>query len=1132
MAAAAAWLAIAAAMAGAQTNFGAVNVGASAASTVTVTIPAAATLGSIAVLTQGAAGLDFTNGGGGSCAAGTIYAALQTCTVQVDFNPAYAGERYGAALLLDGSGNLIASALLEGNGVGPQVAFGPGTAVAFAPMANGIAFKDPFDATVDGKGNLYITDQNNSRVVELPAGNAAPIAIDPIVGGEGLVHPGGVAVDGAGNLYISDLDRNFVVEVPVNGGAVTVINPTVNGIGLHYPCGMVIDGAGDLYIADVDNGRVVEMPAGGGPAVAIDPLVDGEKLSYPVTLALDSAGDLFIADLFANRVVEIAANGGATTANDPSVKGQSLHFPYGVAVDAAGDLFIADADNRVVEVPSGGGVATAIVPTANGVAIDDPIGIGLDAAGDLFIADSLNNRVVEVERGQPPAINFAATAAGAVSSDSPQTITIQNVGNAALTIPVPATGANPAISTNFTLNGSATSACPVLPAGAAQPGTLAAGASCVLPISFQPVATGTIYGTLTLTDNNLNAMGPAYASQTIALSGAAPVATVSASMLAFGPQQALTASAAQMVTLTNTGSAALTITNIAVSGTNSSAFVFPNLCGSSLSAGASCTITGNFTPATAGPMVATLTITDNASGSPQIVFLNGAGVYPVTVAVTPSATNVTTAQAFTVTVAVASASGEPTPTGSIALTSGTYNLGTSVLASGSATINIPPGALAVGTDNIQAVYTTDNASALLYASGTGENSVTVTASSTATAPATATAVATLVTANTATLASTVNPNGADTHTWFLWGTSESLNGATQTPAQDLGATAGNDAVSAPITGTGREHHILLPGGGAEQSRHDQRRSLFFHHDTGAVFSNGHGSAAERRAGSGDREHVNDFGDAVVWIHWSREPELRHHSNGSERSANMQHANDCNHQRHNRAAGNIDGKYYSRDSHESTGEPAVARDGRSLACVRFPALYADAPAELARFVRISCPVRRGCGNGLRWRSQHRRWRRWRRRRRRNELRNNRRNLHRDDHRSVGRDDGDGNGCADGAVTPGSRFRHLAVIQLQDENATSKRRHYIPAGFGLLRSNFATCTFLAKPSLDKIQMPQKLGSISYQVRPWRAETGCAWWLLCHPSPPVSSATHQLLRESSCVSKRRLPHMWVAEFTSQVA
>ncbi len=198
-------------------------------------------------------------------------------------------------------------------------------------------------------------------------------------------------------------------------------------------------------------------------------------------------------------------------------------------------------------------------------------------------------------------------------------------------------------------------------------------------------------------------------------------------------------------------------------------------------------------------MAATLTIADNASGSPQVVFFSGAGVYPVTVAVTPSAFNVTTAQVLAVTVAVGGQNGEPTPTGSILLTSGTYNLGTATLTGGSAMINVPPGALAAGTDNIQAVYTPDNVSALVYASGSGETSVTVTASSTATAPATATAVATLMTATTATLAGTVNPNGADTHTWFLWGTSSSLNGATQTAMQDLGSTAGNQAVSGSVS---------------------------------------------------------------------------------------------------------------------------------------------------------------------------------------------------------------------------------------------------------------------------------------------------------------------------------------------
>src|SRR5215510_688168 len=82
-----------------------------------------------------------------------------------------------------------------------------------------------------------------------------------------------------------------------------------------------------------------------------------------------------------------------------------------------------------------------------------------------------------------------------------------------------------------------------------------------------------------------------------------------------------------------------------------------------------------------------------------------------------------------------------------------------------------------------------------------------------------------------------------------------------------------------------------------------------------------------------------------------------------------------------------------------------------------------------------------------------------------------------------------------------------------------------------ATFATFTFHASPRSRSALMPIQFRSSSYQARPWRAETGCAWWLLCQPSPNVMSATHQLLVESSRVVNRREPHKWVAEFTSQV-
>ena len=73
-------------------------------------------------------------------------------------------------------------------------------------------------------------------------------------------------------------------------------------------------------------------------------------------------------------------------------------------------------------------------------------------------------------------------------------------------------------------------------------------------------------------------------------------------------------------------------------------------------------------------------------------------------------------------------------------------------------------------------------------------------SSTVPAPAATTAAATNIAPSTATLNATVNPNGADTHYWFLYGASSTLSGATQTASVDIGSGTTAAAVSAPITG--------------------------------------------------------------------------------------------------------------------------------------------------------------------------------------------------------------------------------------------------------------------------------------------------------------------------------------------
>jgi len=116
----------------------------------------------------------------------------------------------------------------------------------------------------------------------------------------------------------------------------------------------------------------------------------------------------------------------------------------------------------------------------------------------------------------------------------------------------------------------------------------------------------------------------------------APVVSLSPTSLTFSQQNTGTTSAAQPVTLSNIGNASLSISSIAIGGTNSGDFVQTNTCGSSVAAGANCTIGVTFTPSATGSRSASLSITDNASGSPQTVSLTGTGVQLPVVSLSPA----------------------------------------------------------------------------------------------------------------------------------------------------------------------------------------------------------------------------------------------------------------------------------------------------------------------------------------------------------------------------------------------------------------------------------------------------------------------------------------------------------------
>jgi hypothetical protein len=229
--------------------------------------------------------------------------------------------------------------------------------------------------------------------------------------------------------------------------------------------------------------------------------------------------------------------------------------------------------------------------------------------GKLDMAIPLNDvgNVKIVLQGTFPVMSLSANESSfgdqLIGSNSSVQITLTDSGTAALTISsIAVSGTN---SANFTESNNCG-------------GIVAVGSNCTITISFVPTVPGALSASLLITSN---AVGGA---QTITLTGTAlgPVANISPSSITFPSQIVGSSGLPQNITLANLGTAAIIITNVSVSATD---FGVVNACGSTVSAGSSCTIGVFFDPTISGARAGTLTITDNSLDSPQTVTLAGTG---------------------------------------------------------------------------------------------------------------------------------------------------------------------------------------------------------------------------------------------------------------------------------------------------------------------------------------------------------------------------------------------------------------------------------------------------------------------------------------------------------------------------
>ncbi|HEY6269238.1 MAG TPA: FG-GAP-like repeat-containing protein [Candidatus Acidoferrum sp.] len=520
------------------------------------------------------------------------------------------GAYYGIAVAdLNGDGNQDV-VVGDSTGGAPRnviVLLGKGDGTFAAPArfttggsGEGLILAEDFNG--DGKLDIAVVNESDNTVSIL-LGNGdgtfqAP-KITPALATDGFL--GAMAAadlngDGKLDLVVPDWvgSASGKVAILLGNGDGTFQAPTFltsNG-GSTWPVLADFNKDGKLDLAVANQFGTIDVFLGNGNGTFNTPLVLNDvqtNIGNPIPISL-AVGDFNLDD---NLDLLVGPNLSDIQAN-----------PF-TNVNVGLQLFLGNGDGTFTgpqDYLAGGQCNPVLVGDFNGDGAPDV------AAGDTsenFVSILLNQTPPPVTVS-PKSLTFANQFVSTTSATQP--ITITNNGAAATTMAI-------AVSGDF----SQTNTCPVSPA------TLAVAANCTVNVAFKPTATGVRNGAITVTHQL------AGSPQSVALSGTgvAPIVTLGGNSLGFGNQNVGTISASKMVSLSNTGTASLTISSIAITGANAGDFAQTNTCGGSVAAGANCSINVTFKPTATGNRSASVSITDNASGSPQSVSLTGTGTTPV-----------------------------------------------------------------------------------------------------------------------------------------------------------------------------------------------------------------------------------------------------------------------------------------------------------------------------------------------------------------------------------------------------------------------------------------------------------------------------------------------------------------------
>ncbi len=571
---------------------------------------------------------------------GATLAAGTSCTINVVFSPTVMGSRTGSLSLTSNSNPAPAAVSLSGAGLAAVAGFSP-SSLTFASQTVGTS-SGPQAVTLSNSGNTALTisslnlggdfSQTNNCGTSLGAGASCTINV--------VFSP--AALGGrTGSMWLTSNSNNAPPPVNLSGTGVGAL-PALSPSSLTFAAQLVGTASTAQTITLTNNGNMslaISSLATTGDFSQTNncgaSLAAGASCAINVVFSPSASGARFGSVVLSSNgsPAQMSASlSGTGLAAVATLSPSSLTFPSQAVGSSSAVQPVTLTNNGNTSLSISSLTVTGDFSQTN--TCGTSLGPGASCSINIvFTSTAVGNRSGSLSLSSnsnpaPAAVTLNGTGLGAVASLSPasltfgsqlvgtsssaQAVTLSNTGNTALTISA------------FVMAGdfAQTNNCGT---------SVAAGATCTVNVTFAPTTRGPRSGSLGL---NSNTAGPR-PGVNLSGTGIAPVANLSPASLTFAAQVVNTTSAAQTVTLTNSGDAALNISSIAIAPD----FAQSNNCGTSLAAGASCTFNVTFTPQGPGLRSGPLTISDNASGSPHMVSLSGTGL-DYTLSASPSSVTV------------------------------------------------------------------------------------------------------------------------------------------------------------------------------------------------------------------------------------------------------------------------------------------------------------------------------------------------------------------------------------------------------------------------------------------------------------------------------------------------------------